>query len=79
MDISPDKLVGYEEIYKPISVTLISDSPKTWKIETLIDVGPSGLFSEFGPISFSISDGILTADHKPKQVRFKKCKWQQGE
>lgn len=74
MEISPDELVGYEEVYKPTKVTLISQAPMTWKIETLIDVGPSGIFAESGPITFSLGDGILTTDHKPQKVHFKKCR-----
>lgn len=76
MDISPEELVGYEEIYKPTEVTLISEAPKIWKIETLVDIGPSGVFQEYGAITFRLHSGILTTDHKPQVTEFRECRQQ---
>lgn len=74
MAISADALVGYEEVYKPVKVSSIPGATQTWRIQTLIDGGPSGMFSESSPITFALRDGILTTDHKPQQSDFRKCR-----
>ncbi|KAB8198665.1 hypothetical protein FKV24_000385 [Lysobacter maris] len=73
MEISSDQLIGYEEILKATHVTKLSDSPMSWKIDTEVDIGPSGFFSEYGPVEFTLKDGILVSDYKPFVDAYRKC------
>ena len=43
MRISPRMIQGYEDQSKPTLVVQISNRPLAWRIESLMDVGPSGI------------------------------------
>src|SRR5215213_5598047 len=45
MRIGPRMIQGYEDRSKPKSVVLISKKPLAWRIESLMDVGPSGVYT----------------------------------
>lgn len=73
MDISAGRLLGYEEASKPTKVTLLSKAPKTWKIESLIDIGPSDRYEKDVPRIFVLAKWTLAAVDENNTTVFKRC------
>lgn len=73
MDISASQLLGYEEASKPTKVTLLSKVPKTWKIESLIDIGPSDRYEKDVPRIFVLAKWTLAAVDEDSTTVFKRC------
>lgn len=73
MDISPGKLYGYEEVSKPTKVTLISGEPVAWRIESIVDIGPSDFYSEDEPRIFILGEGRLTVVTSGTVESYRKC------
>ena len=74
MDIQRDLLYGYEEVSKPVRVELISKTPLAWRIESMIDIGPSGIFERDAPDIFVLSGDRLTVVSGNRAEVYKRCK-----
>ncbi|MGV8961705.1 MAG: hypothetical protein ACOH1V_15200 [Stenotrophomonas sp.] len=73
MHISAQLLYGYEDQSKPSAVALISSEPLAWRIESLMDVGPSGFYERDDPRIFVMSDGNVTVASKFHTDIYRKC------
>ncbi|GAB3359124.1 hypothetical protein [Lysobacter tyrosinilyticus] len=73
MDITASQLRGYEEVSKPTKVTLLSKAPKAWKIESLIDIGPSDRYEKDVPRIFVLNKWTLAAVDEANTTVFKRC------
>lgn len=72
LEISARRMVGYEQVYKPVSVARLSDGIG-WRIESLIDVGPSGISEPTGPQTFVLERNVLTVADGDRVERFRHC------
>jgi hypothetical protein len=54
MEIEPHFLIGYEQVSKPTQISRVSREPPAWRIESVLDVGPSGVYGEDDPRIFVI-------------------------
>lgn len=73
LDITAGQLLGYEETSKPTKVALLSKAPKAWRVESLIDIGPSGIYERAGPMIFVLSKWTLTVVDDNNATVFKRC------
>lgn len=73
LEISSNEILGYEEIFRAVEVLPSSTSVASWRVETMIDVGPSGVFEKYGPMIFTVINGELSVDNGQRVVRYKKC------
>jgi len=73
LDIAAERLLGYEEASKPTKVALLSKAPKTWRVESLIDIGPSGVFEKDEPRIFVLGKWTLTVVDDDNATVFKRC------
>lgn len=73
MDVANDRLTGYEEVSKPVKVSQVSRTPRAWRIESLIDVGPSGIFEKAPPQLFLLGESTLTVASEEATYIFKRC------
>ena len=74
MDITSERLSGYEETSKATKVVLLSKAPKVWKIQSLIDIGPSGMYEVAAPRIFVLGNWTLTSVDEDAATVFKRCK-----
>lgn len=72
LEISTDRIVGYEEVRKPVAVTRIADR-NGWRIESLIDVGPSGIFEPGGVQLFALDGKVLVVEDGNLVNRYRRC------
>jgi hypothetical protein len=73
LDISTTDIVGYEEVLRATQISAAPPPAKSWRIETVIDVGPDGIFSKHGPITFTISGNELSVADGPLVETYRKC------
>lgn len=73
MDISSRLLHGYEDRSKPTAVILVSKTPLAWRIESMMDVGPSGFYSKDMPRIFVLGKGRLTVVTEDHANTYKRC------
>lgn len=74
MDIAAERLLGHEEANKPTKVMVLSKVPKAWKIQSLVDTGPSGVYETAAPRIFVLGKWTLTAVDEDTATVFKRCK-----
>lgn len=72
LEISADRIVGYEEVQKPLSVTPLSGQ-QGWRVESLLDIGPSDIFGPNEPQVFVLDDGTLTITSGTNIERYRHC------
>ena len=60
IEVTPRLLIGYEQASKPTKVSLVSREPLAWRIESVLDVGPSGVFKTDDPRLFVLGTNRLT-------------------
>ena len=73
MRIGPRLLQGYEEHSKPTAVVLISRVPMAWRIEALMDVGPSGFYVKDYPRIFVLGKERVTVITEERAETYKRC------
>jgi hypothetical protein len=73
MHISAELLQGYEDQSTPSAVAVISSEPPAWRIESLVDVGPSGVYERGDPKIFVLSDGNLSVTSEFHADVYRKC------
>lgn len=73
MDISSGALHAYEDRSKPTQVELISSQPMAWRIESLIDIGPSGIYERDSPSIFVLGNYMLTVTTEYQSEVYKRC------
>lgn len=73
MHISADLLHGYEDVSKPTRVTLLSSDPMTWRVESLMDVGPSGFYEANSVEIFILGKDALTVVAEGRGNTYKRC------
>lgn len=73
MQIGSQMIHGYEERTKPVSVTLISTKPFAWRIESLMDVGPSGIYTKDQPTIFVMGEQRVTVVSYSHAETYRKC------
>lgn len=73
MHIGPRLLQGYEDQRKPTSVTLISKLPLAWRIEAMMDVGPSGFYVKDSPRIFVLGKERVTVITEDHAETYKRC------
>lgn len=73
MRISADFLHGYEDVSKPTRVTLLSSDPMTWRVESVMDVGPSGFYEAGSMEIFVLSKDVLTVVAEGRANTYKRC------
>lgn len=73
MHISARSLYGYEELSKPTAVTLISRVPLAWRIEAMMDVGPSGFYEKDDPRIFVLGKERVTVITEERAEIYKRC------
>ena len=60
MEVTPRLLIGYEQTNKPTKVSLVSQEPLAWRVDSMLDVGPSGVFEDDDPRLFVLGTDRLT-------------------
>ena len=75
MHIDSDTLRGYEEVSKPTKVTLLSKDPMTWRIESVIDIGPSGFYEKTTTDIFVLGKNGLTVVAEGMGNSYWRCAW----
>ena len=73
MDIAADRLLGYEEASRPLKVVVLSKVPRVWKVESSIDIGPSGVHQNAAPQVFVLGRRTLTVADEENARVFKRC------
>lgn len=73
MEISADRITGYEEVRTPVAVARLVDRPLAWRIESLLDIGPSGRFEKDQAEMFSLDGNILTVEKEGRIERYRRC------
>ena len=73
MRIGPRMIQGYEDRSKPTSVALISKKPRAWRIESLMDVGPSGVYTKDEPRIFVLGKERVTVITEERAETYKRC------
>lgn len=73
MEISAERIAGYEDVRRPVSITPLTTRPNAWRIESHIDIGPSGRFEPDEPELFTLEGGILTVAQEARVERFRPC------
>ncbi|HEY5971608.1 MAG TPA: hypothetical protein VIT22_06475 [Pseudoxanthomonas sp.] len=73
MHIGPRLLQGYEDQSKPTSVALISRAPLAWRIEAMMDVGPSGFYVKDAPRIFVLGKERVTVATEDRADTYKRC------
>ena len=73
MHIYADILNGYEDVSKPTKVTLLSSDPMTWRIESMIDIGPSGFYEKAATKIFVLSKEGLTVVAEGRGNNYRRC------
>lgn len=73
LHIGPRLIQGYEELSKPTSVALISNRPLAWRIESLMDVGPSGVYSPDQPRIFVVGEQRITLVSSSNADTYRRC------
>ncbi len=79
MHIGPRLLQGYEDQSKPTSVALISKVPLAWRIEAMMDVGPSGFYVKDSPRIFVLGKERVTVITEDRAETYKKCAAKEAE
>ena len=73
MQIGPQMIQGYEDRSKPISVVQISREPLAWRIESLTDAGPSGVYTKDQPSIFVVGEQRITIVSFSNAETYRKC------
>lgn len=73
MDIAADRLLGYEEASRPLKVVALSRVPKAWKVESSLDIGPSGVHEKAAPQIFVLGKRMLTVVDEENARVFRRC------
>ena len=73
MRIGPRMIQGYEDRSKPISVALISKKPLAWRIESVMDVGPSGIYTKDDPRIFVLGEQRVTVVSSSHAETYRRC------
>lgn len=73
ISIRANVMYGYEKVVRPTHVVVLPGQKAAWRINTEVDIGPSGDFQEFGPINFSIEGGFLVSDYQRFVPKYKRC------
>lgn len=73
MHIDANILGGYEDVSKPTKVTLLSSDPMTWRIESMIDIGPSGFYETATTKIFVLGKEGLTVVAEGRGNNYQRC------
>lgn len=73
LQIGPRLIQAYEDLSKPTSVVLISRKPLAWRIESLMDVGPSGIYTKNQPRIFVVGEQRVTIISFSNAETYRKC------
>ena len=73
MHIDANTLGGYEDVSKPTKVTLLSSDPMTWRIESMIDTGPSGFYETDTTKIFVLGKEGLTVVAEGRGNNYQRC------
>ena len=71
MDISSGALQAYEDKSRPTRVELISSQPMAWRIESIVELGPSGIRDS--PSIFVLGTYTLTVATEDQPQIYKRC------
>jgi len=71
MDISSGALQAHEDSSRPTRVELISSQPMAWRIESIIELGPSGIRDS--PSIFVLGTYKLTVVTQHQSEIYKRC------
>ena len=72
LEIQPDRLVAHEEVRAPIDVAREANGT-SWRINALVDVGPSGIFVPDLPATYGLAHGALTIEQGGRTERYRHC------
>lgn len=72
LEIQPDRLVGYEEVRTPVKVTRLPNGT-SWRIDSVVDVGPSGSFEPDLPATYALDRGAMTVEQNGRTERYRHC------
>ena len=73
LQIGPRLIQGYEDLSKPTSVVLISRKPLAWRIESLMDAGPSGIYTKDEPGIYVVGDQRITIVSVSNAETYRRC------
>lgn len=73
LHIDADTLGGYEDVSKPTKVTLLASDPMTWRIESMIDIGPSGFYEKAATKIFVLGKEGLTVVAEGRGNNYRRC------
>lgn len=79
LQIGPRMIQGYEDRSKPTSVVLISSKPLAWRIESLMDAGPSGVYTKDQPRIFVVGEQRITVVSSSHAETYRRCADQRTE
>ena len=72
LEFHSDRLVGYEEVRTPIDVARLPQG-RSWRINALVDVGPSGIFEPDLQATYVLEHGALTIEQDGRTERYRHC------
>lgn len=73
LQIGPHLIQAYEDLSKPTSVVLISREPLAWRIESLTDAGPSGVYTKDQPSIYVVGEQRITIVSFSNAETYRKC------
>lgn len=73
LQIGPRLIQAYEDLSKPTSVVLISRKPLAWRIESLTDAGPSGVYTKDQPSIYVVGEQRITIVSFSNAETYRKC------
>lgn len=73
LQIGPRLIQGYEDRSKPTSVVLISRKPLAWRIESIVDSGPSGVYTKDQPGIYVVGEQRITIVSFSNAETYRKC------
>lgn len=72
LEIEPRRLIGYEEVRTPVDITRLSMG-MSWRINALVDVGPSGILAPDLPATYLLELDVLTIEQDGRAERYRRC------
>ena len=73
LEIGPRLIQAYEDLSKPTSVVLISRKPLAWRIESIVDSGPSGVYTKDEPSIYVVGEQRITIVSFSNAETYRRC------
>lgn len=73
MVVTAEAIQAYEEAYRPTAIAPLSANPKAWRVESLVDIGPSGIYTPDQPRLFILTGQQLVVAGSESASLYKQC------